>query len=304
MNRKIGNGFFLFAILIILFGKCDGATGSGSDDENDVSDGMAGINLNIQGSLPAASSGKSAVTADLDVLDTSGISEGKITLSEARLNIYQIELEMDDNEIDSEEEQDQEQEIEYTGPFVIDLLNNSTDPEIPYIELLPGSYDEIKLKLAKVESDHPTVDSGDPLYGNSIYMEGTYTGATLEETVTDMPVILSIALDEEFTLQADGEGMVLDEGVINELIIAYRLAIWFRFDNPDTNEDSVEFGDVWVEDDGDGGFHIVLDETGSNAPQWDVIMENVKASTDFGEDEDDNGELDDDEDSDDDSDED
>ncbi len=294
MNRKTGTGLFLIAMLVFFTG-CDGGSGSG----NGVTDGLAGINLNIQGTLPGVASGRAAVTA-IDVLDMSGLSEGMVTLSDIRLNIYQVELEMDDDELDSEEEMEQEQEIEYTGPYVVDILNNSVSPEIPYIELLPGSYDEIKLKLAKVESDHPTVDTEDPLYGNSIYMEGSYTGDTSGGAVTDAPFTLSIALDEEFVFQADGEGMRLDEGVINELIIAYRLAIWFRFDNPDTNEGEVLFSEVATELDGS----IVIEETGANASLWEVIMENVKASTDFGKDENEDGELEDDEDSDDDSDED
>ena len=87
------------------------------------------------------------------------------------------------------------------------------------------------------DAGEPLVDETDPLFGNSIYLEGTYTGASSGGPVTDAPFTLSFDLDEEFELSSAGEtalGFVIDDGVLNPVIIAFRLARWFKGLNPTT----------------------------------------------------------------------
>ena len=309
MDKKIAAKavLVLFAVTLLFF-SCDGL--SNSEYEIHVTDGYAGIDLTIRGSLPDSSSPGRAESDPvvLSITDTSGTEIGQFTLSDARINIYQIELEQDLDEVDSEEEEDQESEVEYTGPFVTDLLNNTITPSLPYIELLPGTYDEIKLKIARIEGDetdedgNPLVDSSDALYDNSIVLSGTYTGSTAGGDVTDINLSISFALDEDFELISE-DGMVIDEAVVNDIIVAFRLARWFQFDDSETNSDSVEFSSVQTESDGAGGVQITLndDASGSNADIWEVIRKNIKESADFGEDEDESGELESHEDEDDDS---
>ena len=300
----------VFFLLALIFGltSCDGLSDSGNDG---VTDGFGGVDLNIQGSLPQVSSPGRAAAGSvlLSVKDGAGTEIGVLTLTVARLSIYQIELEMDVDEVDTDEEINQELEIEFTGPFIIDLISNSITPELPYIELLPGTYDEIKLKLAKIEGDeldsdgNPLIEPTDPLYGNSIYLEGTYSGDSSAGAVTDMPFFASFAVDEEFELAGadlNSTGFIIDEGVVNSIIVAYRLSRWFHFNNPETNESSTDFDLIVPESDGAGGFQITLDDlkTGDNAAIWEVIKENIKESADFGEDEDGSGDLESDEDDD------
>ena len=303
MNRKTGlTATLILLAIFFLLSACDGSSNNG------VSEGYGGVDLVIQGSLPAGTSaGRAAAdSAVLSITDTSaaGNEIGKLTLTDARLNIYQIELEQDLEEVDSAEENAQELEVEYTGPFVVDVLKDTIAPAIPYIELLPGTYDEIKLKLASIEGDevddagNPLVDPSDPLYENSIVLIGTYSGPTSNSgTATDMPFTATFAIDEEFVLGGT-EGFILDEAVINPIIVAYRLARWFHFNDLETNSDSIEFSAIVT-----AGDEIILneDQTGDNATIWEVIKGNIKESADFGEDSDENGELDSDEDEDDDS---
>ncbi len=305
MNRKktiIRNGFLLF-VLLAFFTSCDGLTGSNDDD---VTDGMGGVELAIQGTLPdGASPGRAAVdSVALTVTDSAGASLGTLTLTDARLNIYQIELEQDSDEIDSEEEQEQELEVEYTGPFIIDILADTVTPELPYIELLPGVYDEIKMKLARTETGDIAVS--DPLYGNSIYLAGSYTGTVSTGSVTNVPVYISIDTDEEFELTGAGdtsEGFIIDEGEVNDIIIETRMVKWFAFNNSETNENALDFGDLTLTSDGSGGYQLVLNssQTGNNAGIYEVIIDNIEESADYGEDDDGSGHLESDEDDDPDS---
>ena len=311
MKKEIFRIGSLLLALLFIFASCDGMSDSG---DNGVTDGFGGVTLNIQGSQPiGVFPGRAAAgSVMLSVTNDAGTEIGVLTLTDARLNIYQIELEMDDDEVDTQEELDQELEIEFTGPFVVDLVASSVTPELPYIELLPGTYDEIKLKLAKIEGDeldeegNPLVDPSDPLYGNSIYLEGTYTGNTSTGDVTDMPFFASFAIDEEFELaglDVGTLGFVIDEGVVNSIIVAYRLGRWLLFDDPETNSSSTDFDLIVPDSDGAGGFQITLDDlqTGANGDIWEVIKKNIKESADFGEDEDGSGKLESDEDDDPDS---
>jgi len=311
MKKRIKNSIeaLLLMAMALAVLSCSGLTGSGSSDK--VTDGYAGVNLTVQGSVPAAgvSAGAKAALADsvsLAVTDTAGTQIGTLTVTEARFALNEIELEQEDSEIDTPEEEAQELEVEYEGPFIISLLEGTSTPELPYIEILPGTYDSLKLKLEKIESSEEValLTAGDPLIGNSVYLEGTYTGTTSGGTVTNMPFILTIDLDDEFELLSDSSvytGFVLDEGVINSIIIAFRMESWFAFNDSETNSSlTVDFSDIVTVDTGGGVFKIILDkdQTGNNAVIRTVVKENIKLSADYGEDEDDDGILESDEDED------
>ena len=237
---------------------------------------------------------------------TIGVTIGTLTLTDARINLGEVELEQDDDEIDTDDETAQSTEIEFEGPFVVDFVQETVTPALPRIEMLSGTYDNIKLQLDKVEADdldsagEPLVADTDPLFGNSIYLAGTYTGTTAGGDVTDTPFSLSFDFDEEFELSALGNtavGLFVEDGQLNPIIIAFRMAQWFVFDNLETNSDGlIDFGDLVT----DAGPVIVLDETtvGDNATIREIIKNNIEESADYGEDEDGSGELESDEDDD------
>lgn len=309
MKNGIINGIIttLLVITATVFISCGGLS-----DSINVTDGYGGVLLSVQGTAPASSTVLSTMRAagdpvTLSVTDNGGTEIGVLTVTDARLVLDEIEFEQDDSEIDSPIEEAQELEIEFEGPFVVDLLKGTVNPPVPYTELLPGTYTEIELKLEKIEADD-WADDGvalleltDPLYGNSIYIEGTYTGTTSAGAATNMPFSLSFNLDEEFETEIGSmsEGIIIDEGVVNTIIIAFRTTKWFQFDNIETNPDSVDFADLVPA----GGTAIVLDETAltNNAKIWETIKENIKMSADYGEDEDQSGHLESDEDEDPDS---
>jgi len=278
-----------------------------------LTEGYGAVTMQIQGTMatsaPAASLVAARAAGDpivIDVTDVAGDAVGTLTLTDARVNLGEIELEQADSEIDTEEEGDQSNSIEFGGPYVVDFVNETVTPDLPQIEMLPGTYDNIKLKLDKVEADDEDGSGGqlvpntDPLFGHSIYFEGTYSGETSGGAVTDVPFTLSFDLDEEFELSATGDtalGFVIEEGQLNPVIVAFRLARWFEFNNQSTNEDGlIDFTALVV----GAGPSIVLDETatGDNATIREVIKDNIKISADYGEDHDGDGQLEADEDDD------
>ena len=293
----------LMALLILMvLGSC--APGS------NIPEGTGMVSLDVIGTPPSSGSlasvrslSSTSRTAGtpfvLPVLDTAGTEIGSLTLTEVLMALKEIELEMEDSQVDTPEEAAQELEIEFEGPFLLNLVDETSTPSLENVYLLPGIYDEIELAIAKLEGDEtdsdgttPLVTVDHPLYGNSIYLSGSYTGATSSGSVTDMPFTFTLDLDEEFELTGIDDtslGFEVVEGQYIPLLIAFRMAKWFDFSNSETNEAGLlDFSDV-VESSGS----ILLDENqvGDNDSIRDIIKENIKESADYGEDEDGDGDL-------------
>jgi len=318
-------------------------TGCGADDSDDktkkksASGNTIGglpagtVNLSIQGTAPGSLTStaalvngvETATSVDLSVGDTAGIEIGILTLTDARLALKEFKLELAESETDGiDEDGDGDEDaddiatknaesdkVKFEGPYVVDLITDVVSPSLDSVNFIAGVYEEIEMKLDKIDGseddDDGTVliDSTDPLFGNSIYMEGTYTGATASGQVTDVPFVLSFDFGETFELTGAGdtsEGFEITADSINPIIIAFRLATWLDFSNPETNDKFYEFSQLVLTKDASGTDVILLDEDAvdPNDEIRRVIKENIKESADYGKDLDGDGELDSDEDDD------
>lgn len=264
------------------------------------------------------------------VKDSLGTQIGTLTLTDARLSLKEIKLKLEDEEAESEEtatsrltsakEEEEEEETEeedkseseikteendkvkFQGPYVVDLLTNSVSPSLGEVDLIEGIYKEIVLKLHKIKGDEEDdqaqalVTTDDPLYGNSIYLEGTYTGTIASGAVTDLPFQMSFELDEEFKLGGLGTGaggFNIEADTESSVMIAFRVAKWLNFSNQETNSDGFDFTDLTSTTLTGGGTGIILnhDTSGNNSKIREVIKENIKKSADYGKDEDGDGKL-------------
>lgn len=274
-------------------------------------DGFGRIGLEIQGTAPGelasasanvAESRAAAVTTDIIIKSASGVVQGTLTLTDARIALKDIEFDMASDDADTAEELLDNESVEFIGPFIIDLLNNTSEPEFDMADLLPGRYTEIELDLDDIDDEdiaaNPSLlNQTDPLFERSIYLAGTYTGLTAGGEVTDAPFSFAYELHEEFELAApDAEsGITVANQTYVPVIIAFRLASWFDFTNSETNSDNKDFSNITLTNGA-----IVLDEIseGDNNTIINVLKENIKESADFGEDGDDSGVLESDEDED------
>lgn len=272
------------------------------------------LSLKIQGTEKGALSASSLNTASavgtktVDIKDETGAVVGSLLITKAQVALKEIEFESEEElSLDTALEGDSSEEVEdsfdFKGPYIVDLVTDTVSPELGFADLPPGIYKEIELKLDKVEGDEldeqgaQLVDASDPLFGNCIYIEGTYTGPSSTGAQTDIPFKMSFALDEEFELS--GPGAVsngIDVSTSVDVIIAFRLQKWFAFDSLETNSDGSLSPNKLIVQSGE----IVLDDqaSGDNDAIRDMIKENIKDSADYGEDKDDDGVLESDEDDD------
>lgn len=266
---------------------------NGSSDQAGL---LGQVSLEIQGTRPAgaAASQKRATTtnpAEIEIRDADGSLQGVISLETALLSLKEIKFKSSEEEDGAAETQSEEDEIAYEGPVMVDLLTNMVTPSLEEIQLAEKTYDSIELKLAKLEgeeeddSGEPLVDETHPLFGKSVYLSGTYT----PDKSTAIPFEMSYELDEEFKLSGGEGSLSIDESAeINPIIIAFRMARWFVFDNPETNSDSISFSDATTVN---GELVFTKDIEDPNQKIMEIIKENIKESADYGEDRDGDGEL-------------
>lgn len=274
------------------------------------------VSLAVQGTAPssvATASNGSMVTmaagdgsVEIPAIGVSGAQIGTITLVEARVAVKEIEFELAETDDHADEEAEQEAdetETDFEGPFIVDLITNTMTPEPDITALIAGTYEEIEIELDTIEGDEvgddgetPAVAATDPLFGRSIYLEGTY--ANTAGTLTDVPFVLAFELEDEWELTGTGGeslGFVIDRNTINSIIIAFRLNTWFDFSNPETTL-NVDLTDLTSDAGFDPVTGIVLDESEAAAAAVvesirEVIKENIEESADYGEDDDGDGEL-------------
>lgn len=234
-----------------------------------------------QGGRPLAIRTNTTLTA----VNKDGSAGGTLTLSEARLALKEISFER-------EGQSEAEIEIKYQGPYLIDLMTDTATPSFDTITLDNGTYQKIKMKLAKMESGLPPTDT---LYERSIYLEGTYSGATGNSgNVTDIPFTLVFETDDDFELSALSQGFSISATSANTVIVALRMNRWLNFHDAENQEDE-DFSDVIVTS---GRIDLSKDSASTNHKIWQTMRKLLKASARFGKDSDGSGKLEDNEDDD------
>lgn len=229
------------------------------------------VNGTVPGSLTASvalarSIAPRAVSQiDIPVEYPAGTSVGLISLTTARLVLKEFEIEQETVE-------DAEVEYEFNGPYVVDLLAGTMDPEPAPVDLPAGAYSQVKFKIDAVEGDEvdeedgtQLVDNADPLFGHSILLGGTYTPSGGSAAAFEY----TFDIDAEFELKAADETAVpfeLSALGVNDIIVSFRLARWFDGMDPAAfAADPAAFSEA--------------------------LKENIKLSADYGKDEDGDGVL-------------
>lgn len=261
--------------------------------------------MSIQSTSPSGTATRTALrsaagtSVDIPVYDNKGMADGTLTLTKAWMVVKEVDMEKEDEiEVDGVETET-EVEVEFVGPFVVDLLTSTSAPEFPALHIDGAFYDEIEMDIEKLGANDldangaPLIETYPELEHYSLYLKGTYTGPATSGN--SIPFALKYDQTDEFEMSgaALGNGVTVEAGQVANLIIAFRMASWFRFDDPDTNPESytivsaIQAGELVL--DGNTNSHIM-----------NIIEDNIEDSADFGEDDDGDGELGSDEDEDDD----
>lgn len=210
------------------------------------------------------------VSDSIPVFDKNGNSTGSMQLSSARVSLRKIKL--------IAESSSETHDAEFDGPYIVDLLANTTKPDLAKLEMPSGSYDTIKLQLAKLEEDEAEglVNENDALIRNSIHLTGTYSGINETKSFS-----MLFDLDEEFfiPISQDQQSLDLEAGIEASILISFYLSKWFDFTDSD-----FDLSDITESE-------IVLDKEseGSEKSIRESIKDLVKDSAEFSKNADDEG---------------
>ena len=239
----------------------------GNPQDENPDEQKASVNIAVEGTAPAI------VAPTLPVKDVAGNSSGTVTLDEAKVVIKEIAIKLKDADSNA---------AVFPGPFLVDLLSNQITPDPSTLPIAPGTYDQVLLKLhvltsgeiADLPEDHQSI-------GRSIYLKGTYTN--LDGTAK--PLTMSFDLEEDLVMKNGGTGFDITKPD-TPLIIAFRLARWFKFDRNEENEAGIDLTQM-------KGDTIDLNETSVDQEKTlrELIKENIESSLNFGIDEDEDGQL-------------
>ncbi|MEQ8478326.1 hypothetical protein [Fulvivirga sp.] len=195
-----------------------------------------------------------------------------LIFKEAFLGVTEIEFEtLEEENIEDEggfEDLDQDgeaddEEIEFEGTFVIDLIDESSEPEIDIAELSPAIYDEIEFEVMPVLSDDKT------MIVTFEYLPDGATEATMVEYSNNFEL--------EIELEA-GKGFNLKQDYLNKLLVIINLDELFA----DMNLENAE-----VDDD-----DIIRINNSSNASIALAIANNFQGAIHSGKDDNNDGQID------------
>lgn len=252
----------------------EGTTGCGTWVPNPTGNSGGKTQNTVQLNFVSQSQMLQATT--IPIVDVNGDSNGSLVLSSLSVSVKSIKINGSDGTVGAE----------FAGPFQVDLLNGTSDPEPTGQTIAAGSYSHVSLSFNAISEDDFS-DLDDDLIGHSVAMDGVWTSASGDSR----NVSLRISIDDEITLPNSGTGFDI-VNLEESLIVAFSPGAWLSFNQGDDNEQSVDFSSLAAEGD------IVLDETseGTNLLVREVIEELIETSMDHGIDSDGDGSLSEDED--------
>lgn len=238
----------IFGILFISFISCGGNDNNGTDTGNPTTTSLQFIG------------------------QTTGV-----TLSEARIVVKEIDFDpIDLCQTESESPEEESEESALPGPFVIDLLNNTSVPATNSFQILSGLYCEMDMSFDRLEENNipDGIELDDPIIGNALILQG--------ESQDGVPFELQMSEADKFKLTANSDtGFAIEESdAVTLLFIAFDMDTWFTGVNLD--ETTLVDG-------------VILMNDNNNTNLRTIVVENIKQSARLYHDRNGNNVLDDDE---------
>jgi len=188
--------FYLVSVLAVVLFSCS------SGNENDP----ALLSVKFEGTSSSVSNGRVS---------------GGLEITEALIGVTKIEFEMeyeDEHHSSSDDsgsrtshddDDDDEHEIEIKGNWVINLLDGTSEPDLPTMSIDPGQFNEIKIVLS------PIIDGQYSVIFKAVYTDGDNT----------TPVELMLSNEIIFKVEHN-TGFVITSEKLNEIIVQLELDKW------------------------------------------------------------------------------
>lgn len=182
-------------------------------------------------------------------------ANANVSLTSFKINLKEIEFEMDDDFSSGDGFYGDDDDIELSGPFELNLLNGTT--EITSLNIPNGVYKEVEFTMAKNRT------SGSDMYNRSIEIKGTINGTPFE-------FWHNVEEDFEIDYEDTNQNIVVNDGTTS---------IVFDFDL-NAALSTIDFS-VATDDDGDGLIEINPNDNDGNQSLANLIKDRIKDSCDL-----------------------
>ena len=179
-------------------------------------------------------------------------SAATVTLNSFKINLKEIEFEMDDDFSTGDGFYGDDEDIELKGPFELSLLNTTT--EITSLNIPNGVYEEVEFKMAK------NTNSTSSMYNKSIEIKGSINGKPFE-------FWHNVEEDFEIDFEDTNQNLTINNN---------SATIYFDFDLT-TAIKSIDFS-VATDEDGDGIIEINPNDNDGNRSLANLIKDKIKDS--------------------------
>lgn len=225
---------FIVSIVILLLASCS------SDPQ------LEGVKLKMK-----------AVTTQSSIngrLNATGLTFTDIMIGVDEIE-FETELEDDQEDISGE---DDELKVEFEGPYVIDLINGTSTPNLGIGDVPTGVYDELEIEMAPVLTG-----------GNSVFIKFTLDGKTYEFSTT-----------EEIEIEVENlSGFDIDSNSLQNFLVLINLDNVFA---------GIDLSNAVADEDG-----VIRINDSSNSEIAHSIINQLEDSCEAGEDDDKDDEIDD-----------
>lgn len=243
--------FFITFLLAIGLNSCSDS-GTGSKGTNATFTIMLS-----ETSLAKVSAGSFTIT------DVGGTT---FTITEARTNVRHIQFDLPEGETDSTNQ------ISLEGPFVIDLMTGTSNPEIDAFEVEPGIYKRIDVRLDDAETKDGLVSPNDDLMDNTLVVKGTFD----YDGNASRNFTFILKFNEDVRFEEPG-GISIAEGATKDIVINLKVDEWLQNINITKCLDD---GDVALDSNGD----LLINDNNGNGDCnsfEQTIKTNIKNNYDF-----------------------
>ena len=194
---------------------------------------------------------KATGNSELTTQKSGMISTKSFEIESALIYLERMELKFQTVPIEDEYENEEIEEGEhlFDGPFKVDLLNVSSDPEMPLVEAQPGIYTKFEAELYVPEN-----------LGHSVYISGTFS----VNEAKSQKFIYTYSQTEDFKVE-NPYGIKITGDMVNYIVVKVNLNSLFE---------GVDFSLAKIDDD-----NIIRINKNSNNDLADIIENNLETAS-------------------------
>lgn len=223
-----------------------GCNGSGGDrsgsDESGVQLGMVSSELGPAPASAGTAGGPALAAVSDEPVPQNGFpatdADGTIFhIDMARGYVRDVELDLPDDSLCDQFEEGMfsepvacapgDDKIVISGPFVVDLVNATSTPDLSDVGIPAGVYQRIDIRFDDAEVVDGLVTAEDALNGNTLIMSGTFKFDPLDADEVEKTFEMALKFNEDVRFEGPAEDIVLEDSD-EDLVLKLDVAMWFN----------------------------------------------------------------------------